>query len=131
MNSFRNKMRQAVPALAFAFLEGIFGVFGFLWTIACLFGCFLMFAFSMVLVNDHVLPHVPFLPESWYPTTAFIAAVPMTIIGFTLAEIVGLLALLLVIVIVAGIISLIASGCRRLTGKTGGSSGPPPGGESH
>lgn len=131
MNSFRNSMRRAVPALAFAFVEGIFGVFGFLWTIACLFGCFLMFALSTVVVNDHVLPYVPFWPESWYATTSFIAAVPMTMIGFVLVEIAGLLALLLVIFIIAGIASLIASGWRRLTGKTGGSSGPPPGGESH
>ncbi len=109
-----------------AFAEVAFGLVGFFWTLFCFFCCMLMFAFSVVLVNDHVLPWVSFWPESWYHATSLILAVPMTVVGFMLMELIGLVLLVLAILMVVGIITLLVSGWQRLTGTRT----PPPAGNS-
>ncbi len=128
LTSYRERLRRVLPSAAAAFAEMAFSLVGFVWTLVCCFCCIIMFAASVAIVNAHVLPWVPFWPESWYAATSLVLAVPMTVIGFFLLELVGLLAFLLFLAIILGIATLVVSGWQRLTGTSKNRPSPPPDG---
>ena len=97
--------------------EGVGMLISVVSTLFTLFASMFLFALSLVFITEHIVVHIPLLPESWMPAVAIILAVVATLVEMLILDVLLIVLLVLFVAVVFGLVSGIAALFKRIAGS--------------